>query len=153
LQALKSELRVAPEGVSKELEALRPLVEAIPDPSQEDAAKEYLTICQERLDASREANRQSERCKSHFDISTKVMDAFNGAATTVLENIYKEVEADFSKYYQQINEDEATFAGRLEPSQGSLDFNVQFYGRGFFPPGATTARDIRIQWESVFIWH
>lgn len=136
LQALKSELRVAPEGVSKELEALRPLVEAIPDPSQEDAAKEYLTICQERLDASREANRQSERCKSHFDISTKVMDAFNGAATTVLENIYKEVEADFSKYYQQINEDEATFAGRLEASQGSLDFNVQFYGRGFFPPGA-----------------
>ncbi|HEY2234802.1 MAG TPA: AAA family ATPase [Candidatus Angelobacter sp.] len=136
LENIKAELRVAPDAVAKELEALQPLIDAIPDPSQEDAAKEYLTICQERLDAFREATRQSERCKSQFDIATKVMDAFNGAANTVLENIYKEVEADFSKYYQQINDDESAFTGKLEPSQGSLDFNVQFYGRGFFPPGA-----------------
>jgi len=32
--------------------------------------------------------------------------------------------------------DEDTFEARLTPSMGKLGFDVDFYGRGHFPPGA-----------------
>lgn len=34
------------------------------------------------------------------------------------------------------NDDEADFTAQLTPSIGKLGFNVDFYGRGYFPPGA-----------------
>jgi hypothetical protein len=44
---------------------------------------------------------------------------------------------DFSTFYRAINEDdEATFTAKLTPSAGKLDFDVNFYERGLFPPGA-----------------
>src|ERR1019366_9098747 len=56
---------------------------------------------------------------------------------TVLEGIYKAVEKDFTDYYRFINqEDEENFEGLLRPSVGKLGFDVDFYGRGKFPPGA-----------------
>ena len=57
--------------------------------------------------------------------------------TTSLEKIYKDVETAFSGYYRKINEeDENAFTGKLVPSIGKLGFDVDFYGRGHFPPGA-----------------
>jgi hypothetical protein len=36
-----------------------------------------------------------------------------------------------------INEDdEVKFTAKLTPSEGKLDFDVNFYERGLFPPGA-----------------
>jgi hypothetical protein len=59
----------------------------------------------------------------------------------VLENelntLYDEVQEDFSKFYRAINEDdESKFTAKLTPSEGKLDFEVNFYERGLFPPGA-----------------
>ena len=57
--------------------------------------------------------------------------------TTSLEKIYKDVETAFSGYYRKINEeDKNAFTGKLVPSIGKLGFDVDFYGRGHFPPGA-----------------
>jgi hypothetical protein len=54
-----------------------------------------------------------------------------------LNTLYKEVQEDFSKFYRTINEDdEAKFTAKLTPSAGKLDFDVNFYERGLFPPGA-----------------
>jgi hypothetical protein len=47
------------------------------------------------------------------------------------------VETAFSGYYRKINEeDESTFTAKLLPSIGKLGFDVDFYVRGHFPPGA-----------------
>jgi hypothetical protein len=47
------------------------------------------------------------------------------------------VEKDFASLYGFINrEDEDNFKAHLIPSLGKLGFDVDFYGRGFFPPGA-----------------
>jgi hypothetical protein len=51
--------------------------------------------------------------------------------------LYDDVQEDFSTFYRAINEDdEAEFTAKLTPSEGRLDFDVNFYDRGLFPPGA-----------------
>jgi hypothetical protein len=54
-----------------------------------------------------------------------------------LEEIYTTVQKQFGDFYRLINkDDESTFEARLTPSMARLAFDVDFYGRGFFPPGA-----------------
>src|SRR6266581_1895103 len=54
-----------------------------------------------------------------------------------LNALYEEVQEDFSTYYRAINgDDESKFTAKLTPSEGKLDFDVNFYERGLFPPGA-----------------
>jgi hypothetical protein len=51
--------------------------------------------------------------------------------------LYDDVEEDFSAFYRSINEDdEVKFTAKLTPSEGRLDFDVNFYERGLFPPAA-----------------
>src|ERR687897_2040480 len=108
-----------------------------PNPSKEDEARDYLTLAQERLETYREAKRQQERAKEESELAQKVFDAYNASSNGILAQTYKDVEKDFSDYYRVINQDdEAEFEGKLTPSLGKLGFDVDFYGRGFFPPGA-----------------
>jgi hypothetical protein len=54
-----------------------------------------------------------------------------------LNALYDDVQADFSTFYKTINEDdEVKFTAKLTPSARKLDFDVNFYERGLFPPGA-----------------
>jgi hypothetical protein len=51
-----------------------------------------------------------------------------------LNALYDDVQEDFSMFYRAINEDdEAKFTAKLTPSEGRLDFDVNFYERGLFP--------------------
>ena len=62
---------------------------------------------------------------------------YGKVTTEALEAIYKKVEEAFTALYRIINqEDEGAFEAQLKPSIGKLGFDVDFYGRGFFPPGA-----------------
>jgi len=55
----------------------------------------------------------------------------------VLAGLYATVQEDFARLYGLINHsDEREFTAKLVPSMGKLSFDVDFYGRGFFPPGA-----------------
>ena len=54
-----------------------------------------------------------------------------------LNTLYDAVQEDFSTFYRAINEDdESKFTAKLTPSEGKLEFDVNFYERGLFPPGA-----------------
>ena len=67
----------------------------------------------------------------------KILEHYNQTSNAVLEKIYDQVAKDFSKFYQAINhEDESNFVGKLVPQPAKLTFDVDFYGRGTFPPGA-----------------
>jgi recombinational DNA repair ATPase RecF len=64
-------------------------------------------------------------------------EAYCGVLEDELNKLYDDVQEDFSTFYRAINEDdEAKFTAKLTPSQGKLDFDVNFYERGLFPPGA-----------------
>jgi len=70
-------------------------------------------------------------------LAEKILSAYNASSTAILAQIYRAVEKEFSEYYRIVNhDDEAEFEGKLTPSLGKLGFDVDFFGRGFFPPGA-----------------
>ena len=112
-------------------------VEALPEPTDRDAARDFLTVGQERLESWRQAMTQYVAGKAKADVAAKVHALFGTTTDKALEAIYKEVEAEFRSYYRDINgDDESTFEAQLTPSLGKLGFEVDFYGKGYFPPGA-----------------
>jgi hypothetical protein len=112
-------------------------IAAIPSPNEQDAARDYLTVAQERLEAYRAAALAEKRAEEQAAITLKVHNTYEEISTSVLEGIYKKVESQFGDLYRYINrDDEDKFAAQLTPSMGKLGFDVDFYGRGFFPPGA-----------------
>jgi hypothetical protein len=137
LSYVSSDYRQLPEAVVKSLADIRHSVEQLPDPTKEEEAKEYLTLCQERLDVFRRGKRKQAQNKSRSDLAAKILDAYNATVTGVLNKIYGDVAKDFGRFYRFINrDDEAEFEGKLTPSAGMLSFDVDFYKRGSFPPAA-----------------
>lgn len=131
------ELASVPKDVLDAISKVKKAVRAIPEPTEQDAARDYLTVAQERLEAYREAGLAEKRAAAQVSLTRKIYDTYASVSTNVLEGIYKRVEKDFGELYRFINrDDEDKFAAQLTPSIGKLGFDVDFYGRGFFPPGA-----------------
>ena len=125
------------EGVADEIVDLEKAVAALPDPSKQDAARAWLTVAQERLDNYRAAMRKLKAAKNEAQIARQAADVYMAASDRVLGQVYSKVEADFASLYAFVNRvDEKDFKAKLIPSMGKLGFGVDFYGRGFFPPGA-----------------
>jgi hypothetical protein len=81
--------------------------------------------------------RQRQRAEKASEAAKAAHDAYCGAMETELDALYQEVQEDFSTFYRLINEgDEEKFTAKLTPSAGKLDFSVNFYERGLFPPAA-----------------
>lgn len=120
-----------------QIASLSASVEALPEPTDRDAARDYLTVGQERMELWRLAMTKYAAVKVKADAAAKVHALYGTTTDKALESIYKEVEAEFRSYYRDINgDDESKFEAQLTPSLGKLGFEVDFYGKGFFPPGA-----------------
>lgn len=112
-------------------------VEALTEPTDRDTARDFLTVGQERMETWRQAMTKYAAGKAKADAAVKIHALYGTTTDKALEAIYKEVEAEFRSYYRDINgEDESKFEAQLTPSLGKLGFEVDFYGKGFFPPGA-----------------
>ncbi|MCS4242693.1 recombinational DNA repair ATPase RecF [Rhizobium sp. BIGb0125] len=119
------------------LTSLYDAISAIPDPTKQDAARDFLVVAQERLDSYWAARLKSEAFSVRAIQARNAAKCYDDVTTAALEKIYQEVETEFADYYRKINEDdENTFTAKLMPSIGKLGLNVDFYGRGHFPPGA-----------------
>jgi recombinational DNA repair ATPase RecF len=135
-KVLETFSEVPPETLAT-LASIESGVAAIPEPTDQDAARDYLTVGQERLQAYRDAAVAEKRAEERAALTRKVFETYGEVSTSVLNGIYKQVEGQFGDLYRFINrEDEAKFTAHLTPSMGKLGFDVDFYGRGFFPPGA-----------------
>jgi len=112
-------------------------VNALSDTSTEDEARDILIIAQERFDRFLSAARKEKEQRERVVLAQKILGHYNNSCTAVLEGIYDQVAKDFSRFYCVINrEDEEKFVGKLTSAPAKLSFDVDFYGRGFFPPGA-----------------
>ncbi|MCP5359891.1 MAG: AAA family ATPase [Steroidobacteraceae bacterium] len=112
-------------------------VAGLPEPTKLDAARDWLILAQERLEVLREARRRLKAGRERAERAKKISDTYVKASDDVLVALYATVEEDFVRLYRFINrDDEAAFQAKLTPSMGKLGFDVDFYGRGFFPPGA-----------------
>jgi ABC-type cobalamin/Fe3+-siderophores transport system ATPase subunit len=125
------------DAIQSELQCLEAAVGGLPEPSTEDAARDWLVICQERLDVWREAEKNYRVASEQARLARQIYEIYSDTSDRVLAGIYGQVEKDFAYLYRAINrDDEGEFKAQLVPSMGKLGFDVDFYGRGFFPPGA-----------------
>lgn len=137
LGAFGSIIKPLPTAAQQVISAIAVSVAALPEVSKEQDATAFLILAQERLRQYREARSANDTANARQETTKKVSDLYSARSTAVLEGIYKTVEKDFTDFYRLINsEDEGKFEGALKPSVGKLAFDVDFYGRGQFPPGA-----------------
>jgi len=137
LTAALRPVSMTPPEVTKVIVALENAVAKLPEPTQQDSAREFLIIAQERLEAYRQASAWLKAAEQNATSSGKVIEIFGTSTTNALNDIYLKVEDRFSKLYRRVNhDDEDKFKALLKPSLGKLGFDVDFYGRGYFPPGA-----------------
>lgn len=128
---------VALNNAQRMIAELSAAVEALPEPNVQDSARDYLTVGQERLEAWRQAATRHEAAKKKAAVAERVHAIYGETCDRALEAIYKEVEGEFRALYRAVNgDDESEFEAQLTPSLGKLGFEVDFYGKGFFPPGA-----------------
>ena len=119
------------------IDELHAAVKALPDTSAEDEARDILSVAQDRYEKLLRETKKAREQKSRRAVAQKVLDHYNNSCTRVLEGIYDQVAKDFSRFYRVINrEDEEKFVGKLTSAPAKLSFDVDFYGRGLFPPGA-----------------
>ncbi len=136
LAVLTSPPPPAPEALES-LATLERYVAALPEPSREEAAREYLIVAQEKLESYREATRVKRKADANETLAADVVSIYAKTCDAELTKLYREVEKDFATMYGELNSpDEANFDAKLLPSIGKLGFDVNFYGKGFFPPGA-----------------
>jgi RecF/RecN/SMC N terminal domain len=136
-EAFGSIIKPLPAAAQQVISAIAASVAALPEVSKEQDATAFLILAQERLRQYREARSENDTARARQETAKKVSDLYSARSTAVLEGIYKTVEKDFTDFYRLINsEDEGKFEGALKPSVGKLAFDVDFYGRGQFPPGA-----------------
>ncbi|RTL51777.1 MAG: chromosome segregation protein SMC [Bradyrhizobiaceae bacterium] len=126
-----------PKGFASALAGLVTLVEAKPDQTATLDAQTFLSVAQLRLEDHREALRRRQRAETASREAKATYDAYCKVMEAELEALYQDVQDDFSTFYRLINEgDEEKFTAKLSPSAGKLDFAVNFYERGLFPPAA-----------------
>lgn len=128
---------IIPQAVLSAIGELEKVVTTLPEPTKQDAVREWLTLAQERLEVWREAVRKQKVAEEQAQRSRQVSDIYAATSDAVLVGIYADVATDFEHIYRLVNrDDEDKFEAKLVPSMGKLGFDVDFYGRGFFPPGA-----------------
>lgn len=118
------------------LNEVRKGLEGLPDNSARDKALSFLTELQVRYDQLLAATKLAKSKAARNELAQKVREHYDTVSNKVLEGIYDDVASEFTEFYKAINDDESKFVGELKATPAKLSFNVDFYGRGPFPPGA-----------------
>lgn len=121
----------------EEVAIIEAAISTLPDPTSTDAARDWLVVAQDRLENYRENKRREQGAKAFAATAKQAFDIYTVTADAVLAGVYDDVPKDFAALYAAINpDDEAEFRAKLMPSASKLGFDVDFYGKGLFPPGA-----------------
>lgn len=123
-------------GAQTRLGETEEAVKALPDSSAKEKAVEFLAVLQDRYERLLATSKIAKTMAARSAAAQKVYDHYNAVSNTVLEGIYDAVAKEFTELYKAINDDEGEFVGELKAEPAKLSFNVDFYGRGTFPPGA-----------------
>jgi len=136
IAALKAKWWKVPKDSQIRLDETAKGVKALPGSSAKDTAVEFLAILQDRYERLLATTKDAESMAARNGVAQKVHDHYNAVSNSVLEGIYDAVAKDFTEFYKAINDDEGKFVSELKAGPAKLSFNVDFYGRGTFPPGA-----------------
>ena len=116
-------------------------VARLPDVSEQDKAKNFLTLAEDRVRALRQAERDLARKKAANAAARDAHKAYSDSATQTLEGLYKAVQEEFQESYRALNsDDEGGFSAAFRPDGSKLELEVDFYGRGEFSSGRLPQR-------------
>lgn len=105
--------------------------------SKQQAAWDSLTKMEDAWDRYIRAACFQRDSKLYKEISSKLLDYFQESRDFILDDIYNKIESNFNDYYKTIHlEDEHQFSSNIEHKDSQLIVEVDFYGRGMFPPHA-----------------
>jgi hypothetical protein len=134
---LSSGWPAVPSAYKKDLEGFIAKITEKPDQTATIDAQTFLATAQVRLSDYREAGRKNKAAGLAAEQSRRAYETYCAVMENELNVLYEEVQKDFSAFYRAVNEDdEAGFAAKLTPSEGSLGLDVNFYDRGLYPPAA-----------------
>ena len=85
--------------VVKASDDLEKHVKALPDPSNEELAREFLIMAQERYESLQFSEGDRAIKTSESAVAARVLEIYGTTSTAVLEGIYDAVESDFTDYY------------------------------------------------------
>lgn len=136
IAALEAKWWEVPEYAQTRLDETEKGIKALPDSSAKDKAVEFLAVLQDRYERLLATSKTAKSMAARNAAAQKVYDHYNTVSNSVLEGIYDAVAKEFTEFYKAINDDEGKFVGELKAEPAKLSFNVDFYGRGTFPPGA-----------------
>lgn len=125
-----------PEKVQSVVQKTRESIKALPDTSVKDNAIKLLAVLQDRYNRLIKTDQIAKERGRKSALAAKVYNNYVTTSKNVLESIYDTVADKFSEFYRDINDDESKFVGELKSEGLKLNFHVDFYGRGAFPPGA-----------------
>ena len=134
---LTSGWSAVPGGFEAQLTAFIAAIRAKPDQSATLAAQSFLINAEQRFKDFKAARQIEKDAQKARDAGKVAYDAGCVAMESELDALYDAVQDDFSNFYRVLNDgDEQKFTARFKATEGRLDFDVNFYERGLFPPGA-----------------
>lgn len=95
--------------IQEHLAYLKDQLASFPEKSDKEKSKEFLIVCQERIDNFRTTARKYDYQKKKAELVGKLLDKYNEVSETYLNELYNQVEDDFSKFYQIVNQDDEAF--------------------------------------------
>lgn len=137
LLPMLEELHIVKKTFTDQLKCIRDRVASLPDTTDSDAARDYLVEVDVRLQAYREIRRKEQKAESEAETAKTVFDTFKRTYSDGMTKIYGDIQTVFAELYCEINkEDESGFEAFLPVENSGVGLDVDFYGRGKFPPGA-----------------
>ncbi len=136
IATLEAQWWEVPKDVQTRLEETEKGIKALPDSSAKDKVVQFLAVLQDRYERLLTTSKTVKSMVARNAAAQKVYVHYNTVSNSVLEGIYDAVAKEFTEFYKAINDDEGKFVGELKAEPAKLSFNVDFYGRGTFPPGA-----------------
>ena len=111
--------------------------EGLQKPSPEQSAWDTLTRLEESVRALENRSHEKEFASLYATRSAILLNAYEEARDSVLEELYSRISVRFVKFYCVLHDHEKNhFGAQLQPQGASLTLEVDFLGRGTHPPQA-----------------
>ena len=111
--------------------------DTLPKPSPEQSAWDKLTRLEESVRVLENRIGEAENAKLYSERSKILLAEYEKARDKVLDGLYSRIADRFVEFYRVLHSHESDhFGARLQPQGASLNFEVDFMGRGTHPPHA-----------------
>lgn len=129
---------VAPVGIAETIGRIRETAKSrYPRSTPEQAAWDALTELIVELRKVEDRDKELKDVEVSHARSVILQREFERARDDILNALYDSIKDRFVELYRELHgQDELGFEATLRPSGAALDFEVDFYGRGRFPPNA-----------------